>query len=1148
MENAYIEKIVVTNFKSYGTQKLEIPLGKGFIGIVGPNGAGKSNIGDAISFALGLSSAKHMRAKNLTHLIYSKQGHREDFSEVNVYFANPQVFGYDEFVITRTIYKDGKSVYKLNNKTIREKDLQLILAKGGIYKEGYNIVLQGDIIKFIKITPLERRKVIEDVAGISEYEHKRQLALEELGEADIKIRELKPLVEELELSLEKLSKEKDRLEKYKALTERKYILECSLLLKEKQNLLKELDKAFKEKDELEFKSNEINQDIQLKSKTLKEKEESLIELNERLLPFKESSGKLSAKIQYIKEQQSKKEQELQKELSHKEDTLKKIDFLQKDLTNLESELLQIKEQKLLKEQEMFSIEKAIKQKEEELLSIEKELDLSPDEIKQIESKETELKSLIEHKKKELQQYLNQIQDISQKQNRYKEDIERLKEELQNQQKTSSFEEKLKEYQKNIDQEKLSIEALKQSISKYSNSLSDLKKQIENILIEKATIESQIRFSQDDSFILKNVKGVYGKVEELINLKDEDYKTAIEASAGARLSYVVVESDEVAKTCIELLKKQSNQRLSFIPLNRIKTQNLPAYPRQKGYIDFAIKLVEYDKILESAISFVFGDTLVVENFDIAKSLQNYRCVTLEGEVFEKTGIITGGKLKTQSNLGKKLLLEKLESINTRYKLLKEKEQELEGYISKAKSGLIEKEGIIAINTKYIKDIEQSKEKSLTERKNIEDRIKSGEDYINHLEAKKKELIEALEPLKEDIKYLEEKLHNLEIRKKDILSYYTSKEIQDLRSALENYKHIYLQKTKEISNQELQENSATKNIEHIESLLNQKRQELSLIASTINALEQEIKDLESLKEQTEKELKESNAMFYKLYEEKEFLEKEQKDLQGELGGLKIEHERLLEEIGSISNSITKLQTKIEALEESLKEKKYDGRFFEEQNQSTSKLKDELEKINKILENMNDINFKAEEEYTETSERLKDYKEKLEQLTKDKEAIKHMIEEIDRKKYKAFMEAFESIRKNFKQIYSEVSYQGKADLTLENEEDPFSGGVFIFVKPRGKDAQYVEAISGGEQTLAAMALIFAIQEYKPSVFYYFDEIDAHLDEANAYLLGQMIKGRSDRVQFIVVTLRENLASFADKLIGVTSKDGISKVLTFKSLKEVS
>jgi Chromosome segregation ATPases len=291
-----------------------------------------------------------------------------------------------------------------------------------------------------------------------------------------------------------------------------------------------------------------------------------------------------------------------------------------------------------------------------------------------------------------------------------------------------------------------------------------------------------------------------------------------------------------------------------------------------------------------------------------------------------------------------------------------------------------------------------------------------------------------------------------------------------------------------------------------------------------------------------------MFYKLYEEKELLEKEQKNLQSELGGLKLEHERLLEEIGSLSNDITRIQTKIESINEALKEKEYDGTIYEEQKKSASKLKEELERTKKLLESMSDINLKAEEEYEETLNRLKDYKEKLDQLIKDKQAIKAMIEEIDRKKYSAFMEAFNNIRKNFKEIYAKVSYQGKADLSLDNEEDPFSGGVSIFVKPRGKDVQYVEAISGGEQTLAAMSLIFAIQEYKPSVFYYFDEIDAHLDEANAYLLGQMIKEKSKNVQFIVVTLRENLANFADKLIGVTNKDGISKTLTFKSLKEVS
>jgi len=1148
MGNAYIEKIVVTNFKSYGTEKLEIPIGEGFIGIVGPNGAGKSNIGDAITFGLGLSTSKTMRAKNLTHLIYSKQGQREDFAQVDIHFSNPQIFGYDEFVVTRIIYKDGKSLYKLNGKIIREKDLHLILARGGIYKEGYNIVLQGDIVKFVKMTPLERRKIIEDVAGISEYEQKRQLALEELGEADIKIRELKPLVEELEANLEKFEKEKERLRQYKALMEKKHILECVLLLKEKQNLLKDLQKTSEEKEALETKSSKLLETIDIKTKELKDVEQKITNLQETLLPYRESSGKLSAKIEYIKEQKVLKEKELKKELSHKEDIEKKIDFLQKDLLNLEKELLEVEQEKLSKEKEIYNIEHIIKEKEKELKSTEEKLNLSPEEIDQIEKKEKELKSILEQKKKQYQQYIDQIQDISQKQNRYKDDIQRLKADLQALEQKDSVEEKLKIFQKNIEEARLSIEAIQQTIAKYTSSLTETKKEIEQIISEKARIESQLRYNDDDTYIFQNIKGVYGKVEDLISLKDEEYKTAIEAAAGARLSYVVVESEEVAKTCIELLKKNSDKRVSFIPLNRIKTQSLPPYPRQRGYIDFALKLVDYDKALEPAISFVFGDTLVVESFDVAKSLQNYRCVTLEGEVFEKTGVITGGKAKQNSNIGKKALLEKLESLNEKYNLLKEKEQQLDQNISKAKSTLIEKEGIIAINTKYIKDLENQKKDMLLQKSNILERIKSGEEYIEHLENKKKELLEMLEPLKEEIKYIEEKLTNLELRKKDILSYYTSKEIKELKDSIEYYKKLHLDKTKELNTVELKKNDISKNTEYVKSSIDQKKQELIGAHSQIKSLEQELMSLELELKSAEEELKESNAMFYKLYEEKELLEKEQKNLQAELGGLKLEHERLLEKIGSLSNDITRIQTKIESINEALKEKEYDGTIYEEQNQSASKLKEELERTKKLLESMSDINLKAEEEYEETLNRLKDYKEKLDQLIKDKQAIKAMIEEIDRKKYSAFMEAFNNIRKNFKEIYAKVSYQGKADLSLDNEEDPFSGGVSIFVKPRGKDVQYVEAISGGEQTLAAISLIFAIQEYKPSVFYYFDEIDAHLDEANAYLLGQMIKEKSKNVQFIVVTLRENLANFADKLIGVTNKDGISKTLTFKSLKEVS
>ena len=1148
--NTYIEKIVVTNFKSYGREKLEIPIGPGFVAIVGPNGAGKSNIGDAISFGLGLFSSKNMRVRNLTHLIYSSNGKREDFAKVDIYFANPEVFGYDEFVVSRTVDKTGKSVYRLNNNIIRERDLQMVLTKGGIYKEGYNIVFQGDVIKFVKMTPIERRKIIEDVVGISEYEQKKAIALEELGEAELKIRELKPLIEELEHNLEKLKQEKHRLEEYKTLTDKKYILECLLLLRERESILKSYKDVEIKKIELEKKSLELSDIIEQKKKELESIEQNIVELNNLLLPYKESSGNLSAKIQYISEQIEHKEEELKKEYAHKEDVEKKLDFLKKDLLNLERESVELERLSIDKDQEIKDVEKEIKILEEKLISIEETLSLSQDEVSKIETKEKELKTAIDQYKKELQIHIEAIQDINQKENKYKEDIERLNNELNDLATEDMFVQKLKNHEETIKKEHALKEELIKKLDKYRNQLKDLRSDIEKLLIEKANIESQLKFGEDDTIVFENIKGVYGKVEELITLKDEQYKEAIEAAASSRLSYVIVENEEVAKMCIEFLKKHSKQRMSFIPLNRIKTQNLPPYPRQKGYIDFAINLIDYDKAIGPAIRFVFGDTIVVENFDVAKSLQNYRCVSLEGEVFEKSGIITGGKSKQKSHIGRKILLEKLQSINEHYQKLKGKEQIIENDISSINSAILEKDGIIAITTKYIKDLEKSVQEVKSKRENILERIKSGKEYIELLQVKKQEHVDALEPIKEQLQYLEQKFQNLEIRKKDILDYYTNPEIQKLRVGLEKYKRIYIEKTKELGNIELSLNSNKKNIEHISSFMMEKEKELENSMITIQTIKENIEDFLRKKIQLEEELKEANAMFYQLYEQRESLEREQKHLQSSLGAFKIEHEKLLENIGNYTNELTKLQTKLDMIDESLKEKKYqEGSITKPfSSYSMQKIRDELEKTKKNLEQFTDINFKAEEDYIETKDKLEDYKEKLEQLTKDKHAIKSMIEELDTKKYNAFMDAFVQINKNFKDIYAKVSYKGKAYLSLDNEQDPFEGGVSIFVKPRGKDAQYIEAISGGEQTLAAMALIFAIQEYKPSIFYYFDEIDAHLDEDNAYLLGQMIKEKSQNIQFIVVTLRENLASFADKLIGVTSKDNISKVLTFKSLKEVS
>jgi len=228
---AYIEKLVMEGFKSYGTKKREIPIGEGFIAVVGPNGAGKSNIGDAISFALGLSSAKALRAKNLSYLIFSKNGQKAQYAYVEVHFKNLGAFPISDenVVISRKVTKEGRSVFKINGVNVREKDLKDFLAKAGIYENAYNVVYQGDIVKFLKMTPLERRRIIEEVAGIGEYERKKEKALNDLAEVELKIKEIDLILEEIKTQLERLKEEKENLHRYKELKRKKWKLKLNYL-------------------------------------------------------------------------------------------------------------------------------------------------------------------------------------------------------------------------------------------------------------------------------------------------------------------------------------------------------------------------------------------------------------------------------------------------------------------------------------------------------------------------------------------------------------------------------------------------------------------------------------------------------------------------------------------------------------------------------------------------------------------------------------------------------------------------------------------------------------------------------------------------------------------------------------------------------
>ncbi len=1160
----YIKEIEIDNFKSFANT-VTVPLLPGFTAISGPNGSGKSNIIDSVLFALGLTTARTLRSEQGVADLITNHNKRNEAS-VKVTFSMDNG---EDFSIKRYIKKGKNGVqsnYYYNDKPTTLTQIHLELEKFNISPNSYNVMMQGDVTEITKCSPTERRKIIDEIAGTADFDRKISLATDQIQSVEDRVSNTNILMSEIDNRIDQLKQEREVALKYKKFKDEKTELENKI----------QSAKYFDVKNSLDM----VHQNILLATKNKKE----------LVLKTKENQSKLDdTQLKYnkinaeVKAQGEEKQLEVKKLAEEKKGQIERKNsaIAQAQKTTIDN-LKQIEGYKNgieLANQKILETENSIKEKQEELKDFQLHLDAKKEELNKINSELTGLNnSASEHiqNRSRLRKELDDLKDnetqilkeqlpLESELKNNKGKIEETKQQIEKLLNSSKiFEDEKDKLNLQIEQLTTEVEECKIIQSKTFEELDNTRNQKDNLAHELQILQRQIAISEANKSAYKNVgmgagietvlnahiKGVHQPLAQLAEV-EADYVDAINVAMGARAYSIVVDSQDTAYKAIQVLRSQGRDRASFIPMDIIKkTPTRLSLPKEKGVIDFAINLIDFEDEYLDAFYFALGETVVVEDETCAKKLAGkYRVVTLDGDITEKSGLITGGAKKKNTSLFDKSEEKKLEKLKKTYK---DYEQQYRDSIQKEKD-----------LDRRLNDVRQKYSTTLTtlnsaklELKNLITNnessasiIKDGENLLNELKTKNSKLEKQLDLIEEKQIKLNEKL----IEKQEELD-----EIEKLIDESE------LNKLKEkTSGVEEQIKSIEKLIMQKENEIDKDKNQINFQQNIISTREADIQKLQNDNELLKNEIEQFNIDLENIKKQLLDLEEEIKELGKNLIELQTKRDEVSELLLNLKNEKNKLENDSNILneqEESFKARRRELepilenilKEFEENGIKVSELaKDEISldeinskisKLQKKMDELGDVNMRALTEYDEVLERQNSYKEKVATLENEKNEIKLRMNGYQSLKKETFLEAYHAINKNFKEVFAQIS-EGEGSLLLENESDPFSGGLTFVANIRDKKNQKLAGMSGGEKSLTALAFVFAIQKYLPSPFYAFDEVDMHLDGPNVERLSNIITNQAKTAQFIVVSLRKPMLDNADRMIGVTQRDkGITKISGIK------
>lgn len=1154
-----IKEIELDNFKSFGKETL-IPVLGGFTTISGPNGSGKSNIVDSLLFALGLSSTRSMRAERLPDLLNNLSGRND--AKVTVRFTNDAG---EELEVTRRVkVKDNgyTSTYVLNGKTTTLTDIHEALTKYNVSPTGFNVIMQGDVTGIVTMSGVERRKIIDELAGVAEFDRRIEQAAEELKATGAKIDEQKIIMAEIISHLDILRLDKDQALKYLELKDEKEAKEKELIFSRYQELEEKIEQEKAALEKVKAKEEELQEQL------------SQIEIG--LLSLRAEMSRID---QEIKEKGGNEQlllrQELENtrgELTREENKLSNLDTiieeknkLAKGLNNqiksIDKHLNELKKQNkqnledkeavnlgLIEKQGTFQaviaeIEMLRQEKDrssDKVTSLHLDLQKVQDQKHKLELKQTGLITQRGHLEQDNATSRDRLAAVIEKLSGLKTIIASHEYLCQGQEAT------VLGIERSIQQLEGELESTDQEIESKRQALETVNKRIVQLETHK-DVAGESGYGKAIEFLLaKNISGVHGTIGQLGKVNNE-YELAVETAIGSRLGHVVVDDDQIAHDCIELLKKHQAGRVTFVPLNKIVAQPPGLLPNHAGVIDFAYNLIDFNPKLTKAFQYACGQTIVVQDMTVARKLINQaRMATVEGELVDKSGTMTGGNEKSKlhfTNKGESDLL----VVRQTAKTLSEQIASLQTTVKELKVSIQEE-----------KDKYQEARTQLTQRQSESDeRRKQLIDLNKENEAIKPQLRQR----GEDIEAIDAELETLAKSVADI-SKQTSKMEESLQKTIGEGSKSKLEKLIQESVELRSEiESVEKEVLEIQRLIDKCETETQVELSNQGGLHEQLKGINGEIDELNRQKPQFEENINKFKANIAQMESKVKELSGELESLRDEKEKAHETVTAAEVARTKIETDLQHLGEQKQERqllqfdllkalntlqeeieaiKAANPDFQPLSQaSVDQLKGQVEKLERRMRALEPVNMKALEEYSQADERQKDLQLNIDTLLSESEQITQKINGFDELKKRTFMEAFDAINTNFQDIFAELSH-GHGRLELENPESPFTGGLIIRAQPRDKKMQRIEALSGGEKSLTALSFVFAFQRYAPAPFYAFDEVDMMLDGSNAERLARMVKRQSDSAQFVVVSLRRPMIENADHAIGVSLRaDGYSRVV---------